>query len=84
MDLIFGGKRRSSKKRSVRSRPHRSHKLDSKRRSKEPWERGQGARKISNPNYKPKKVRTSKGLRKVYVLRKKSHKRKSSHKRSRH
>ena len=43
----------------------RSHKRDSKRRSKEPHERGRGARKIGNPRYKPV---IRKG-RKVYIVR---------------
>jgi hypothetical protein len=43
-----------------------SHALDSKRRSKEGWERGRGAKRIGNPRYKPV---VRKG-RKVYVLRK--------------
>jgi len=43
-----------------------SYKQDAKRRSKEPWERGRGAKRKGNPRYKP--VRR-KG-RKVYVLRK--------------
>lgn len=44
----------------------RSHKLDSKRRSKEPHKRGRGARRIGNPRYKPV---VRKG-RKVYIVRK--------------
>lgn len=42
------------------------HKEDMKRRSKENWERGRGAKRKGNPRYKPVK---RKG-RKVYVLRK--------------
>ena len=42
------------------------YKEDSKRRSKENWERGRGAKRKGNPRYKPVK---RKG-RKVYVLRK--------------
>jgi len=37
-----------------------------KRRSKENWERGQGARRIGNPRYKPSETNG----RKVYILRK--------------
>ena len=44
----------------------RSHKKDSKRRSKESWERGRGAKRKGNPRYKPV---VRKG-RKVYVVRK--------------
>lgn len=40
---------------------------DQLRRSKEPWERGRGVKRIGNPRYKPV---VRKG-RKVYVLRKK-------------
>jgi len=43
----------------------RGLKQDSRLRSKEPWERGRGAKRKGNPRYKP--VRR-KG-RKVYVLR---------------
>jgi len=39
--------------------------LDRQRRSKEPWERGRGAKRKGNPRYKP--VRR-KG-RKVYIVR---------------
>ena len=43
---------------------------DIKRRSKQNWERGRGARKIGNPKYKPV-MRKDKNdvLRKLYVLR---------------
>jgi hypothetical protein len=41
-------------------------KADQSRRSKQPWERGRGAKRIGNPRYKPV-VRNG---RKVYVLRK--------------
>ena len=44
----------------------KGHALDSKRRSKEGWERGRGAKRIGNPRYKPV---VRKG-RKVYILRK--------------
>ena len=44
---------------------------DIKRRSKENWERGRGARKIGNPRYKPVRVRGKDDvIRKVYKLRK--------------
>lgn len=49
----------------------RSQKKDMKRRSKEGWERGKGAKKKGNPRYKPCKVRdVNDVLRKVYKLRK--------------
>ena len=40
---------------------------DKKRRSKQRWERGRGAKKKGNPRYKP----VRRNGRKVYVLRKK-------------
>ena len=44
---------------------------DMKRRSKENWERGRGARKIGNPRYKPVRVRGKDDVvRKIYKLRK--------------
>ena len=42
-----------------------THKQDMTKRSKQPWERGRGARRIGNPRYKPV-IRNGK---KVYVLR---------------
>ncbi|MBC8495825.1 hypothetical protein H8D36_06735 [archaeon] len=45
----------------------RGLKQDQKRRSKQTWERGRGAKRKGNPRYKPV-VRNG---RKVYVLRKK-------------
>ena len=49
----------------------RGLKQDIKRRSKENWERGRGARKIGNPRYKPVRVRGKDDVvRKVYKLRK--------------
>ena len=46
-------------------------KQDRARRSKQPWERGRGARKISNPRYTPKIVKRKDGTKvKVYVVRK--------------
>jgi len=44
----------------------RSQSRDMKRRSKQPHERGRGARRIGNPRYKPV---VRKG-RKVYIVRK--------------
>ena len=41
-------------------------KEDSKRRSKEGWERGKGAKRKGNPRYKP----VTRNGKKVYVLRK--------------
>jgi len=38
---------------------------DQKRRSKEDWERGQGAKKKGNPRYKPKMVYSSAYKKKV-------------------
>ena len=44
---------------------------DIRRRSKENWERGRGARKIGNPRYIPVRVRGKDDVvRKVYKLRK--------------
>ena len=49
----------------------RSQKRDMKRRSKESWERGRGARKIGNPRYKPVRVKCKDDvIRKIYKLRK--------------
>lgn len=46
--------------------------LDQQRRSKQPWERGRGARKIGNPRYKPVRRKDKNDvLRKLYVLRNK-------------
>lgn len=45
---------------------NRGLKADMKRRSKQNWERGRGARRIGNPRYKP----VQRKGRKVYVLRK--------------
>lgn len=45
---------------------------DQKRRSKQSWERGSGAKRKGNPNYMARFRRTSKGLRKVYILRQRS------------
>ena len=43
---------------------------DQLRRSKEPWERGRGARKIGNPRYTPKRIRGKDDvIRKIYCLR---------------
>ncbi len=39
----------------------RGIKQDRKRRSKEPWERGRGAKRKSNPNYTPCTVTIKKG-----------------------
>ena len=48
----------------------RGLKQDIKRRSQENWERGRGAKRISNPRYKPVKRRDkNEVLRKLYVLR---------------
>ena len=48
----------------------RGLKQDIKRRSQENWERGRGARRISNPRYKPVKRRDKNDvLRKLYILR---------------
>ena len=44
--------------------------LDQKRRSKQDWERGRGAKKIGNPRYKPVRRKDKNDvLRKLYVLR---------------
>lgn len=43
----------------------RSKSRDDRMRSKQSWERGRGARRISNPRYKP----VIRNGRKVYVLR---------------
>ena len=51
----------------------RGLKQDLKRRSKENWERGRGARKIGNPRYKPVRVKDKNDvIRKIYKLRKRS------------
>lgn len=48
----------------------RGLKQDIKRRSKENWERGRGAKKKGNPRYKPVKRKDKNDvLRKLYVLR---------------
>jgi hypothetical protein len=48
----------------------RGLKQDIKRRSKQSWERGKGARKIGNPRYKPKRIRGKDDvIRKIYCLR---------------
>ena len=49
--------------------------MDQKKRSKQAWERGKGAKRKGNPRYKPVNRRIKKGplkgkTRKVYVLRK--------------
>jgi len=50
----------------------RGLKADMKRRSKENWERGRGARKIGNPRYKPVRRKDKNDvIRKIYKLRKK-------------
>jgi len=49
----------------------RGLKVDMKRRSKENWERGRGAKKKGNPRYKPVRRRDkNRVLRKLYILRK--------------
>ena len=49
---------------------NRGLKQDMRRRSKQNWERGRGARKIGNPRYKPVRVRGKDNVvRKVYKLR---------------
>jgi|TARA_Y100000296_G_scaffold80212_1_gene105287 hypothetical protein len=48
----------------------RGLKQDLKRRSKQNWERGRGARKKGNPRYKPVKRKDKNDvLRKLYILR---------------
>ena len=55
----------------VQKHTSRGLKQDRKRRSKEDWERGRGARKIGNPRYKPVKRKDKNDvLRKLYILRK--------------
>jgi len=50
----------------------RGLKQDIKRRSKENWERGRGAKKIGNPRYTPKRIKGKDDvIRKIYCLRKK-------------
>ena len=50
----------------------RGLKLDMKKRSKENWERGRGAKKKGNPRYKPVRRKDKNDvLRKLYILRKK-------------
>jgi len=57
------GKRKTPRGRKMdRWNPKKSHRW----RSKEPWERGRGAKRKGNPRYKPV-VRNG---RKVYILRK--------------
>ena len=46
-------------------RSRRSKRQDDRRRSRQNWERGRGARKKGNPRYKP----VRRHGRKVYVLR---------------
>ena len=54
-------------KRSERST--RALRMDDSHRSKQPWERGRGARKKGNPRYMPAHVTDKNGVRrKVYVL----------------
>lgn len=49
----------------------RGLKQDLRRRSKENWERGRGARRIGNPRYKPVRIRGKDDvIRKIYKLRK--------------
>jgi len=49
----------------------RGLKQDIRKRSKENWERGRGAKKKGNPRYKPVRRRGKDDvMRKVYVLRK--------------
>jgi len=50
---------------ATKKRTKRSILADRAKRSKQPWERGRGAKRKGNPNYKPV-VRNG---RKVYVLR---------------
>ncbi len=51
-------------------RSSHSLKLDQARRSKQPWERARGAKKIGNPRYMPRIVKDKNGnKKKVYVLR---------------
>lgn len=46
-------------------------KRDQKKRSKQPWERGRGAKRKGNPRYKPIRKRCKDGIvRKIYVRRK--------------
>jgi len=54
----------------VKTHTSRGLKQDLKRRSKENWERGRGAKKKGNPRYKPVKRRDKNNvLRKLYILR---------------
>lgn len=54
------------------NRTKRGLKQDMKRRSKQNWERGRGAKKIGNPRYKPVRRKDKNDvLRKLYVLRNK-------------
>ena len=53
------------------TRKGKGYKLDRKKRSKEPWERGKGAHRKGNPRYKPVIIKDKHGhKRKVYKLRK--------------
>lgn len=54
------------KSKKPKKRSTKSLKADRARRSKEPWERGRGAKKKGNPRYKP----VIRNGRKAYVLRK--------------
>ena len=64
---------RSSKYKSEdkpKPKPKHNQSKDMKQRSAEPWERGVGARKISNPNYTPVIITDKNGVRrKLYKLR---------------
>ena len=54
----------------MKTHTSRGLKQDLKRRSKENWERGRGAKKKGNPRYKPVKRRDKNNvLRKLYILR---------------
>jgi hypothetical protein len=53
----------------IKKRTTRGRSQDARRRSKQPWERGRGARRIGNPRYKPSTcIRNGKRV-KVYRLR---------------
>lgn len=70
-----------SKSKVAKKHSSRGWRQDQLRRSSEPWERGVGAPRKGNPNYKPVKRKTSSGkYKKVYVLRKKSKSKKRSSK----
>ena len=54
------------------TRSKHSKRMDDKKRSKQNWERGRGAKRKGNPRYKPTVITNKRGRRqKVYVLRKK-------------